>query len=242
MKQPSSITEEELVLHYYGESERAEDIEEALRSSHELERRYADLRLVLDAVEPAAPPARSDLYGHEVWKRVYPRLEARRWSQLPRLAAWAIAATLLIVVSFWAGRETAPPSETPALMSQLATDRILLVAVADHLERTQFLLLELANGETDSLAEPGIAAARELKVESRLYRQAAQRSGEGNVAYVLEELERFLTELAHATPESGGTLAELLERLERSDLLFKVRVLGSELGERARSEDATPTT
>ena len=242
MRPPEVITDEELILYYYEESDRSTEIEQALGSSAELELRYTELRLVLDSVPIDQVPARSDLYGHEVWKRVYPQLEARsRWSQLPKVAGWAIAATLLIVAGFWAGRESAPPAEPATAFSAQARNRILLVSIADHLERSQFLLLELVNSEESNLSTEGLDAARQLKAESRLYRQAAQRSGEADAAFVLDELERFLTELAHLEPQSGDDLNALLVRLEEKNLLFKVHVLGSELEERTRSEERGAT-
>lgn len=241
MRQPDSISDEDLILHYYGEGEHVRGIDEALESSTELEQRYAELRLVLDAVGPTSLPARSDLYGHEVWKRVYPHLERRRRPRLPKVAGWAVAASLLIVASFWAGRETAPRIEGPTAFSQQARNRVLLVAVADHLERSQFLLLELTNSEASGLDESRIDDARELKVESRLYRQAAQKGGEADVAFLLEELERFLTELAQTGPGAESDLAALLGRIEDKNLLFKVRVLGSQLEERTRPEESGAT-
>ncbi len=254
MRLPETIEDQELVLYYYGESEHAEAIDRALDESPELERRFSDLRRVLDAVVTPEPPARSDLYGHEVWKRVYPRLEADRRDasgnrQLRRLAGWAIAATLLIVVSFWAGRQTADQIDAAidVALTEQARHRILLVEVADHLERSQFLLLELTHTDPESLDAERLDAARELKAQSRLYRQAAQQSGEGDVAYLLEELEIFLTELGHMGPGAAGDLAAWQQRIDDKNLLFKVRVLGSTIEERTRptgnpASGGSPTT
>ena len=164
------------------------------------------------------------------------------------MAGWAIAATLLIVVSFWTGRETAIQIDEAideviaVALSEEARTRILLVEVANHLERSQFLLLELSHTDADSLDTDRLDAARELKAESRLYRQAAQRSGEGEVAFVLEELELFLTELAHLDSGAATDLEALLTRLDDNNLLFKVRVLGSRIEQRSKLNQSGTTT
>ncbi len=245
MRLPS---EDELILHYYGESDRPEEIDALLAESEQLAAQYRSLETFLDAVVEEPVPARSDLYGHEVWRRVRPQLEralpreGSRWLSLPKAAGWALAASLLIVVSFWTGRETAPAVEATALSEQ-ARNRILLVAVADHLERTQFLLVELANADAEELDLQPLAAASELTAQNRLYRQAAHNGGETEVEHVLEELERFLTELAHMPQGSSQELVDLVDRLEQRNLIFKVRVLGTRLNERTQPvRNNTPTT
>ena len=241
MRPPSTITDEDLILHYYGEAAESEAIEAALERSPELARRFAELRGVLDAVVAPEPPARSDLYGHETWRRVRPRLTRRPAPRFARAVPWALAATLLLVLAFWAGRETAPTAPPTVARSELASERILLVAVAEHLERSQFLLLELANSPDEAIDSGRLASVRELKADSRLFRQAAERSGEGEVAFVLESLERFLTELGHVDPAARADLSELAGSLDDTDLLFKVRVLGTRLEERTRGARAQDT-
>jgi hypothetical protein len=245
MRLPS---EEELILHYYGESERSEEIDALLAEPGELAEQYESLRVLLDAVIEDPIPTRSDLYGHEVWNRVRPQLErslpreGSRWLSLPKAAGWALAASLMLVVSFWAGRETAPALEVTGLSEQ-ARNRILLVAVADHLERSQFLLVELANADAADLEAQPLTAASELTAQNRLYRQAARNGGEIEVESVLEELERFLTELTHLSLGSQDELASLIDRLEKRDLIFKMRVMGTRLDKRTQpTQINTPTT
>jgi hypothetical protein len=120
-------------------------------------------------------------------------------------------------------------------------ERILLVAVGDHLERSQTVLLELVN------ARPGesldVASEREragdLVAENRLYRQTAARTGDTRVASVLDDLEPVLLEIAHGpdrlTPEE---VENLRQRIEGDGILFKVRVVGSTV--RHREEKAAP--
>jgi hypothetical protein len=249
MRQPETFDDLELVLFYYGESERADEIRAALESTPGLEPRYAELRRVLDAVEVPEAPQRGDLYGHEVWRRVYPRLDGSvrpaagpgRSGQLRRVAGWAIAATLLVALSFWAGRESAGPAPETLTRSELDSDRILLVEVAGHLERSQFLLLELTHSGAASLDGERLEAVRRLKADSRLYRGAAQAGGQTDLAFVLGELEVFLTELAHLGPDATSDVEALLDRVDRSNLIFKVRVLESRIEQRTRPAGGTPT-
>jgi hypothetical protein len=85
----------------------------------------------------------------------------------------------------------------------------------------------------------GLGAQREFADElvsaNRLYRQAAARSGEPALAAVLEELERVLVELA-AGPDAlaPADLAGLQRRIDSQGLLFKVRVIQSQVRERER--------
>lgn len=245
MRLPS---DEELILHYYRESERTDEIDALLETSDELQRRFAEIRAVLDSVEPQPEPERSELYGHAVWRAIQPQIErplaseSSRWLSLPKAVGWAVAATLLLAVTFWAGRESAPTIADVTALSAEARERILLVAVSEHLERSQFLLVELANADSGDVVEDDLAAARELKRQNRLFRLAAQNKGETEVEHVLDELERFLIELGHVSTDEASELGSLVERLEQKNLIFKVRVLGARLDDRVRPTDGAPTT
>ena len=117
------------------------------------------LRAMLAAVEPGDIPERGEDYGRVVWERLQARLEAeRRWMRRSalrrRTVTWgALAASLL--VAFLAGREFPRPAPPVAeAIPEAARERILLLAVGDHLERSQVLLVELTN------AGPGAGAGR----------------------------------------------------------------------------------
>jgi hypothetical protein len=90
------------------------------------------------------------------------------------------------------------------------------------------LLLEVVNrgGESPSLAPVERERAAELLQASRLYRQTAYEVGEVATADVLEELERILLDMSQG-PESLEAREGLRSRIEERDLLFKLRVLGS---------------
>ncbi len=114
---------------------------------------------------------------------------------------------------------------------------MLLVAVGEHLERSQMVLIELVNAPADERmnVKAQRAVADELVSANRLYRQTAVRSGEDSLVAVLEELERVLVEVA-AGPDALAPqdVAELQRRIEARGLLFKVRVVGSQVRERER--------
>ncbi len=237
------LSEEQLVLYYYGEGDGSPEVRAHLDGCEGCRAEYANLQRVLNVVDAAPVPERDGNYAEQVWNRLQPSLGGRRWWSLrapvPRWAAAAVAA-LLIVAAFLAGRyyPKAPSGSQTANAGQVR-ERILLVAVGHHLERSQTVLLEVVN------AQPGqpldVAAEREragdLVADNRLYRQTAARAGDTRVASVLDDLEPVLMEIAngpdHLTPEE---VENLRQRIEGDGILFKVRVAGSTM--RNREEKA----
>ncbi len=238
MKQPS---DEALILHYYGESHAPAEVEAAL-ADPEVAARWRALSRVLDAVpREAALPGRPADYGETVWRRLRRQLGDRPprrlwWSGWESDLRWAAAAALVAVVvgAFWAGglwrERTAPESAT----GKVEVDRVLILAVAEYLEKSERLLVEVANrdagegGAVDLSVER--ALADRLTGAGRLYRQAAARAGAFDLAYLLQELEPVLTELAHApAAATHEDLAVLRDSLERQDMLFKLRVAAERL-------------
>jgi len=159
----------------------------------------------------------------------------------PRAAAFAALAAAL-VLAFLLGRRF--PAE-PQPLSAEVRERVLLVAVGEHLERSQMVLIELANapaGEVMNVAAQR-TVADELVSSGRLYREAAVRTGDPALAAVLEELERVLLEVA-AGPEAlqPADLEKLQQRIESRGLLFKVRVVGTRVRERETQRLPRPVT
>jgi len=241
------LTEEQLVLYYYGEGEAA-DVRAHLDTCESCRAEYANLQRVLNVVDALPVPDRAPDYGAQVWRRLEPSMGGRRrWWSAPLLwpmrhrAAAAVTATL-IVAAFLAGRYYPTPRAAQTADAGQVRERILLVAVGDHLERSQMVLVELANarpGEPMNIG-PERARAEDLVAENRLYRQTALRTGDARVASVLDELEPLLLEIAHGpdrlTPEE---LEKLRQRIEGDGILFKVRVLGSTV---RREETTVPRT
>ena len=127
-------------------------------------------------------------------------------------------------------------------------ERILLVAVGDHLDSAQSILLEISNAEADGSGnsknkEVDISQqqqrAEDLVSSNRLYRQTALKTGDTMVASVLDDLEPILLEIAHSPSKvSAAQLDELQQGIEARGLLLKVRVLDSTV--RNRQKAATP--
>lgn len=231
------LSDEDLILFVYGEAEDAEAIRERLtRSAVDRERLTAltETLAMVDELPVAEPPLD---YGARVWRAVEPRLDRRRsitarfvdsfgpWLRdlwrAPQ-TRWAMAtamAGVLLAVGFLAGRHgTEIDAPSPEVR-----ERIVLVAVDRHLERSQLLLVELVNADDPSTLD--LAADADILLgANRLVRRAAQRSGDLAASTVLEQLERVLIELSH--DPDVDTLTSLRDRIEDQGLLFKVRVVG----------------
>jgi len=255
------LSEEQLILHYYGEEGDTLATEQHLEDCGECRALYGSLQRVLNVVDSLPVPERGPAYGAEVWQRIAPQVaKPRRWWMLsmPTLPAWRWAAAGaafagLLVAAFLAGRlypggQVAPQQRAGRV--QLASagadpqagDRVLLVAVGDYLERSQMVLIELANanpkGTLDISNEQERAAG--LVSETRLYRQTAADNGHTAMASVLDELERVLLDIAHSPSQmSRQQIDDLRQRLQAEGILFKIRVLGSNV--REQEEPAAST-
>ena len=252
------LTEEQLVLHYYGESGETGETatgntlatERHLEECGECRGLYASLQRVLNVVDSLPVPERSADYGAQVWQRIEHSVGAQRRTlrTLPASWRWAAAGAAfaaLMVTAFIAGR-IYPRHNQPARMaaSDAQTgERVLLVAVGDYLERSQMVLIELTNanpkGSKDISAEQERAGG--LVTETRLYRQTAARTGDTRIAGVLDELERVLVDITHAPSNmTPHQLEELRQRLEAEGILFKIRVLGSNVRNQEVPDGQTP--
>jgi hypothetical protein len=256
------LTEDDCVLHYYGEAGDMKSAGAHLAECESCRRSFEELSVALQAMTGADVPDRGESYGAEVWARIQPKLEedlsrrdfgwrARLGENLsgrgvlaasftwPRMVAAGALATLLMA-AFVAGRYWAPPAAPPVApvradgtpASTAVRERILLIAVGEHLDRSQMVLAELSNmdtaGPVDISAERDWA--RDLVASNRLYRQTAVRDGKTAVADVLDELERVLVDIANGpATASPADLERLRERLETQGLSFRVRVLGSQI-------------
>jgi hypothetical protein len=180
-----------------------------------------------------------------------PRAQIREpKAQSPKPSAWwALATAALVVIAFLTGRfvnlrdqqrapelagaaTTAPAPRIALADEAMVRERVLLIAVGDHLERSQMVLVELAHADTSG--ELDISEERQLAddlvASNRLYRQTAQQMGQANVAGLLDELERVLVEVARGpSTMTMPQLADIQQRIESQGILFKVKVIGSEI-------------
>jgi hypothetical protein len=222
---------DDLVLHHYGEGDVA-TVEQHLAGCEACREEREALRRALAALPDDGVPERGEDYGARVWERLRPQLAPR--SRGPRRLWIPLSLAASLLVAFLLGRHTAPP---PEAASAPVRERILLVALGEHLERSQMVLAELVNTPAerpaDLRSEQRFAEA--LVPENRLYRQALERSGESGLSDLLGDLERLLVEVANGPSElSARELEELRERIESKGILFKVRVVGRQVKEKSR--------
>jgi hypothetical protein len=239
------VSDEDLILYFYGEAENAPEIAARLAASAADRERYAALESVLRAADEWRAPEPLSGYGARVWHRIEGRLPAAPrggglgWAGW-RLA-WAGVLLAAIAAAFFLGRSVpvAPGPAPVTAFSEAARARILQAAVAHHLETAERLLAELDNGSPTLSAdlESERRRAAELVEANRLYRQAAAEGGLAAARALLEELEPLLLELAHA-PAAFADASPLRQRLAQSDLLFKVRILSDRL--QRQTQPSTP--
>ncbi|HEV2349273.1 MAG TPA: hypothetical protein VG028_05435 [Terriglobia bacterium] len=246
------LSEEQLILFHYQEADEAHDLnlmEQHLAGCEVCRSRLDDLERELALFGEAPVPARPPDYGEQVWLRLRPRLMERPgsiWSGFFAPRQWVVAGGLaaLIVGAFLAGRywqiRQAPE---PAPISAQARERILLLAVGNHLERSQMILVELVNADGKGPVDiaPERRTARDLVEANRLYRQTAARDGDLGMASVLDDLERVLIEVANSPSEiSSAQLDSIRHRIEAKGILFKIRVVGTQVEEREKSAQTLP--
>jgi hypothetical protein len=245
-------TEDDLILHYYGEEPRRSAIRTHLARCPECSAAYSSIADTLQFVVEPEVPERDDSYSLEVWSRIRARLPERpdpwwrssfgwafRWEAITVMATMAT----VVVAALMAGRvwpRAAPEgAAAPSSIDAAAGARVRLAAIGDHLERSERVLLDLVNagGDRVNLSDQQTWAA-ELIDSNRLYRYTATQAEDPFVAGVLDDLERSLLDIVHGP--SAPTPAELdavRTRLDAATVLFKVRVLADELHEREVTPD-----
>ncbi len=241
-------TEEQFVLYYYGEPYKgAAAIEEHIGGCEQCRAGYQALQRVLNSVDSFPVPERAPDYESRVWAAVEGRIDKRSrlkrwltqgfgWRPLSVVAAMAV----LMVGAFFAGRgwQKPAPQRIIASADTGARERILLVAVGDHLERSQMILVELANAGAPAAGTLRYFVRtedrRRLLESNRLYRQTASTNGDAATAALLDDLERVLLEIAHSPSQmSGHQLEELRKQIEDRGILFKVKIFGSRVEQSA---------
>jgi hypothetical protein len=249
------LNEEQLLDYRYGDlAEAKAAIQQHLHECENCRASYESLLSVLAMVEalPVAEPGPH--FEARMWNKIAPKLQRpgfdwnslTAWMSPKHLIAYGSVAAL-VVAAFFAGRSSLAPKVDSTKAPQVADnivantntpgqvrERILLVAVGDHLDRAQSVLLEISNAEPGGKQNPDVdisaqqERAQEMLVSNRLYRQTAERSGDNAVASVLDELEPVLLEIAHSPSKvSSSELEELQRGIESRGLMLKIRVLDS---------------
>src|SRR5262245_27666777 len=153
------LSEDELILHFYGETERADlaRVDSHLASCGECRFAQDQLRRVMTLVDSAAPVEAPLGFERTAWARLEPALDAGRsgWRTFFWFPQWALAGGVaaLVVAAFVAGRfsggESAVTTAPASVVAEVEPERVLQAAVGDHLDRTQVMLVELANAGID---------------------------------------------------------------------------------------------
>jgi hypothetical protein len=249
------MTEEQIVLHYYGDAENGDEVRRHLDECPACRGEFERVELLLRGIEPVEVPEPPAFFEEKLWLNLRDRLPGRlhkkragfrAWLASPR--AWALAGSIavLLVAAFLAGRfwphgGGAGPAGPVAANPQ----RIVLVAVGDHLERSQMLLVEIMHnddrGHIDFTAEQQMA--RDLLDDNHLYRVSAQQVGDPQIARVLEDLGRVLAEVANGPTEiTPRDLQEIRSSIQSQGLLFKIRVVNADVGSKIRrQQEAAPS-
>lgn len=236
------LTEEQIVLHYYGEVPDGDRVATHLESCPRCRAEFEKVKALLEQIPVAAVPEPPDYLAQKVWLHVRDRMDERRarewswrWFFSPTRFATAGAVAVLVLAAFLAGRfwphSTEIGQKPPG--PPVNSERVVLVAVGDHLERSQMLLIEIMN--TDAKDRVDLSheqeRARNLLDNNRLYRLSAQTT-DPTVAPVLDELERVLTEIANSPAQpSANDLRVIRSSIRSQDLLFKIRVVHSNVTE-----------
>lgn len=228
------LSEEDLIELYYGEGSSAANFH--VQACRECSAQYAELRQTLEAVDPATVPQRSADYGDRVWESLRPRLIPyqkksagwRTWTQW-RAAALTVGCAMLLAATFIGGRYRERRSKPPVAQNAnpQATQRVVLVVLTDHLDRTERLLVALQHANSSDTAENAQlqSEARELLASNRLYRSTASHSGDPAVAAALERLEGVLAEVANDPNLTAADLERVRHEMNTEGILFEIRVL-----------------
>jgi hypothetical protein len=247
------LTEEELIAYREGETTRREAIAEHLTGCTACRTELERIEAVLSALDNLPVPERGPEYGRAVWQKIAPQLpekarrgwrvwlEPRRWVAIGAMAARVIAA-------FVAGRWTKKPDAgAPAASVAQVRERVLVVAVGEHLGKSEMVLMELSNAAPPAPGQKQInisaeqKRAEDLLDANRLYRETAEHDGDAALANVLDDLERVLMDVAHSPKEiTPAQLETIRQRIEAHGILFKVRVVGKELQEKQKTTNSVP--
>jgi hypothetical protein len=251
------LSDDEMILLHYNELKDGAAARRHLESCESCRQGLEALATSLAPLGRMQVPERGAEYGAQVWERIASKLEPRAAATrrparsggifIAHRTAWAIAAAMILMLAagFLAGRLL--PPQQPAVpvaqgvLGENGGERILRAAIDEHLQRSQRMLVNLANAggaEAPLDVRQSQMRAEELLSNNRLYRQTATLRGDAAAAKVLDDLERALLEIARG-PErlSAAQLAELQARLERQGVILKIRLYGT--GQKPR--EAAPT-
>lgn len=241
------LTDDQLVLLYYREPLEEAGLDGHLAGCALCLARFQTLARVLRVVAHDEIPEPAGDFEARMTARVLAAVkkpEPGRLLQFPRMARFLAAGAALaacLVLSFSIGRRIGRVEEHTQSAAQ-TQERVLLTALSEHLGRSRVTLVELNNREVSAGDLKALqAAAHNLVTASRLFRAAAERAGEGQIAGVMEETERLLVRFAAAPDaDAKSELDGLRKRVDSRDLLFRLQVMEAQVEKREKS--LTPTS
>jgi hypothetical protein len=230
------LTEDKMIELYYGDGTSAANAH--FQACRECSRKYAEFSRSLDEIRPEAVPQRSADYGDRVWETLRPQLIPyekktvgwRAWTGW-RAAAMAVGCAMLLAAVFLGGRywERNTTKMANVTNSPQATQRVVLVVMSDHLDRTERLLMQLEHSQSPDTAENEQmqSEARELLASNQLYRVTASNTGDSELAGALDRLEGVLAEIANDPNLTAADLRRVRKDMNTKGILFEIRVLQS---------------
>ena len=239
------LDEDELVELYYGEGNSAADAH--VKACRECSAQYARFKKSLDAIDSASVPGRSADYGDRVWETLRPQLIPyqkktagwRSWRHW-RVAAMLVGCAMVLGIVFVSGRywERITTKKTTLANNPQAGQRVVLVVLTDHLDRTERLLVQLEHANSMDKTDDAQmqSEARELLASNRLYRVTASNAGDPELAGALDRLEGVLAEIANDPNLNARDIERVRNDMNTKGMLFEIRVL------RARSSDQKSRT
>ncbi|MEO8360659.1 MAG: hypothetical protein ABI672_11565 [Vicinamibacteria bacterium] len=248
------LSDNQLVLLYYREPLEEAGFDGHLAGCAECLVRFQTLSRVLQSVAQEEIPEPAGDFEERMVSRVLlmakPPERAqvlpfrRKFSTLARVLAAGAALAACLILAFSVGRQIGHVEEHQVAGQTMAQtqEKVLLTALSEHLGRSRVTLVELQNRDfTDADLKTLQAAADNLVTASRLFRAAAERAGEGQIADVMEETERLLIRFAAApATDAKSELDGLRRRVDSRDLLFRLQVM--EAGVEKREKDLAPAS
>ncbi len=243
--------EEELIAFHDGEHTNRERTQQHLQSCAECRASLEKIEAVFAAMDSLPVPDPGENYGQRVWAAISPRLPEKQspwWEHFlaPRRLITVGAMAAVIVAAFILGRKTVePPKGGDVASVEKVRERVLVVAVGNHLNKSEMFLVELSHAQPNPASGKLVNIsteqhrAEDLLEENRLYRQTALKEGDQVMASTLDELERVLLDVANSPEQvTQARFDSMQKKLESRGILFKVRVV--QQGLRDRTNPAKP--
>jgi hypothetical protein len=238
----SHLSEEDLVLIYYNEPGISRDARAHLAACQACRMAAESLARTLDVCNEWDAPRVDAGFGREMWIALAPRLDSRssysRFWIAAAVAAVVIAAFFAERVSRQPGPPMGPTPQATAGPSRQARERILRISLADHLDRAEMLLTEVANmSDADSFRLASERTrAKDIVNEDRLMRQTLANQGNDSLLPIVEQVGRLVLEVANVPDRvDAGDIQEFKRRIDSESLLFKVRIIESNLRANSKS-------